>query len=314
MDARRVLVLAAAIVVPVVLVGSGCDDARPVASAVAPKFDLQGHRGARGHHPENTLLGFRAALAIGVTTLEMDVGIAKDGVAVVHHDEGLSAAIARGPDGQWLEQPTPLLSGLTWKQTQSVDVGRLKPGSIYASRFPLQRGEDGVRIPRLSQVLSEAEAISGGRMLYSVETKLTPDHPTWTVPPDEFAETLVREIRAAGVERRTLIQSFDWRSLRHVARSHPEIQTACLTTEQRGEDNVGRMQPGPSRWTAGLDVDDFDGSVPKLAHAAGCAVWSPFHGDLHAADLAEARELGLRVIPWTANEPEEIEALWPRCS
>ena len=300
------LVRVVVLIVLLALLAWGCDRGTP---PLAPGFDLQGHRGARGLFPENTLLGFRGALAIGVTTLEMDVGITQDGVAVVHHDEGLSAAIARGPSGGWLKQPTSLLRVLSWQKLQDIDVGRIKPGSIYAARFPRQQGSDGVRIPRLAYVLSEAEAISGGRIRYNIETKLDPDHPSWTASPVEFAEAIVAEIEAAGVGERTLIQSFDWRTLRHVAKHHPSIQTACLTTEQPGEDTVGRMQPGPSRWTAGLDVDDFEGSVPHLAQAAGCAVWSPFQGDLNPADMLLARELAVRVIPWTANEPEEIEAM-----
>ncbi len=312
-DRRRPAVNALALGACFALVASaGCEREGRVTPAVpafepAPAFDLQGHRGARGLYPENTQRGFRAALAIGVTTLEMDVGVTADGVVVVHHDEGLSAAIARGPDGQWLTPPTSLLRVLTWRQTQLLDVGRLKPGSRYGSRFPFQQGEDGIRIPRLSEVLSRADAISGRRILYNVETKLTPDQPDWTLAPIPFAEAVVNEIRAAGVERRTMIQSFDWRTLRHIAQEHPDIQTSCLTTEQSGEDTIARMHPGPSLWTAGLDIDDYGGSVPHLVHAASCAVWSPFHGDLSAADLATAHELGLRVIPWTTNEPGEIE-------
>jgi glycerophosphoryl diester phosphodiesterase len=289
-----------------VLMAGGC---RRGSQPAVQEFELQGHRGARGLHPENTRHGFRETLALGVTTLEMDIGVTKDGVAVVHHDESLNAAIARDPDGAWMEPPTPLVSALAWQEIQRFDVGRLKPWTLYESRFPLQQGRDGIAIPRLSDVLSEAESISGGRILYNVETKLTPDQPSWTLPPVEFAEVVVRELRAAGVERRAMIQSFDWRTLRHLEKNHPDIQTACLTTEQSGEDTIGRMQPGPSIWTAGLDVDDFDGSVPELVHAAGCSVWSPFRQDLHAADLASAHELGLRVIPWTVNAPHEIDAM-----
>jgi glycerophosphoryl diester phosphodiesterase len=61
----------------------------------AAAFDLQGHRGARGLAPENTLAGFRAALAIGVTTLELDLGITRDGVLVIYHDQRLNPALTR---------------------------------------------------------------------------------------------------------------------------------------------------------------------------------------------------------------------------
>ena len=73
-------------------------------------MDVQGHRGARGYLPENTLPGFSRALAIGVNTLELDVGVTRDGVVVVHHDRGLNPDIARGPDGKWVPRPTPINS------------------------------------------------------------------------------------------------------------------------------------------------------------------------------------------------------------
>ena len=72
-------------------------------------FDLQGHRGARGLAPENTLPAFAQALSLGVTTLEMDVGVTKDGVVIVMHERRLSPDVARGPDGQWLAAPGPTI-------------------------------------------------------------------------------------------------------------------------------------------------------------------------------------------------------------
>jgi len=272
-------------------------------------FDLQGHRGARGLHPENTVEGFREALAIGVTTLEMDVGTTRDGVVVVHHDEKLHPHVARGPGGSWLDAPTPALHALTWQELLRHDVGRLRPGSTYAERFPEQRGRDGIRIPRLSEVLAEAERISAGRIHYNVETKLSPDAPERTAGPEELADALLRELRAARVETRALVQSFDWRSLRHVNEVAPATVTACLTSEDPEEDTVMRGVPGASPWTAGLDVDDFDGSVPRLVKAAGCGVWSPDFQHLSAADVASSHELGLRVIPWTVNERADIDAV-----
>src|SRR3989304_5989363 len=87
-----------------ILVALGCF--LPIA---AQAFDLQGHRGARGLAPENTLPAFAAALSIGVTTLELDVGVTRDGIVVVHHDRTLNPAIARGPDGRRLGQRGPAL-------------------------------------------------------------------------------------------------------------------------------------------------------------------------------------------------------------
>jgi glycerophosphoryl diester phosphodiesterase len=108
---------------------------------------------------------------------------------------------------------------------------------------------------------------------------------------------------------RTTLQSFDWRTLRYAQRVAPEIPTVCLTTQQPGDDNVQVGQPGPSPLLAGLDVDDFAGSVPRLVRAAGCAVWSPNARDLTAATLTEAHKEGLKVVVWTVNEESEMNAL-----
>jgi glycerophosphoryl diester phosphodiesterase len=101
------------------------------------------------------------------------------------------------------------------------------------------------------------------------------------------------------------VQSFDWRTLVEIRRLAPEIRTACLTIQQASFDNVQQGRPGPSPWTAGLDVDDL-GSVPRLVARAGCAVWSPFFRELTAERVEEARALGLAVIPWTVNDRADM--------
>src|SRR4029450_12405343 len=118
----------------------------------ASAFDLQGHRGARGLAPENTLEAFRTALAMGVTTLGLDLALTSDGVLVVSHDSRLNPDHTRGPDGKFLDAEGPAIRSLTLAQVQRYDVGRLKPGTALAATFPEQRGMDGVRIPTLMEV------------------------------------------------------------------------------------------------------------------------------------------------------------------
>src|SRR5437773_12544800 len=94
----------------------------------AQAFDLQGHRGARGLAPENTLEAFALALSIGVTTLELDLAVTKDDIVVVSHDRSLNPYHTRGPDGKFLEREGPPIRSLTLAQVKTYDVGRLKPG------------------------------------------------------------------------------------------------------------------------------------------------------------------------------------------
>ena len=252
-------------------------------ACAAQAFVLQGHRGARGTAPENTLPGFAAALAVGVATLELDAGVTRDGVVVIHHDRRLNPDIARGPDGRWIEAPGPLLRELDFKALRRYDVGRLRPGSEYAARFPEQAPADGARIPRLAELFALVRKAGNDEVRFNIETKISPAAPAETLPPEAFARALIGEIRKAGVAARATVQSFDWRTLHAVERAAPEIATVYLTGRRQG------------------------GSQPQAVHAAGGTVWSPHYEELDTAALIEARALGLKVVPWTVNEPGFIE-------
>src|SRR4029450_3232365 len=263
-------------------------------------FDLQGHRGARGLAPENTIASFSRALAIGVTSLELDVGMTKDGVVVVHHDERLNPDTARGPEGAFLSQRGPAIYSLTLEELKRYDVGRLKPGTAYAASLPEQRPHDGARIPTLAEVFALGRRADHIR--FNIETKLTPTSGADVPEPELFAKAVAAAVREAGLAERVSIQSFDWRILRVLRRIQPNIPRGGLTSEQPDYDTIQRGKPGASPWTAGLDVAEFGGSVPRLVAAADCRVWSPAFEDLTSECIAEASALGIRVIPWIVNE------------
>ncbi len=280
-------------------------------------FDLQGHRGARGLVPENTLPAFAKGLSIGVTTLEMDAAITKDDVVVVSHDPALNPSITRGPDGAWLAAPRgPLIRDLTYAELQRYDVGRLKPDSPYAKNYPDQAPMDGTRIPRLSEVFDLVKRSGNDQVQFDIETKVFPLAPGDTIAPEAFARRLIAEIRRAGMAKRTMIQSFDWSALQVVRREAPEIRTVYLSIRRPSLDNIctGSAKGKPlapsgeceaSAWTAGFQLRDY-GSIPKMVKAAGGDVWSPYFGDLDEAQRREAKSLGLRVIPWTVNDSAQI--------
>jgi glycerophosphoryl diester phosphodiesterase len=282
---------------------AGAEDARPWA------FDLQAHRGGRGLWPENTLAAFSEVLTFGVSTLELDCAVTKDGVVVVSHDPALNPDLTRDADGAFLEKAGPPLRSLTYEELRRYDVGRLRPGSEYASRHPDQQGIDAQRIPRLADVFALARMRGNDDVRFNVETKIFPDQPDLTPGPEPFAEAVVKVVREAGMEGRTTIQSFDWRTLEVVRKMAPRIVTVALTTQRPGEDRVQVGRPGPSPWLAGLDVDDFGGSIPKLVKASGAAVWSPNYLDIEARQVEEAHALGLLVVPWTVNETKDLERL-----
>ncbi|BAT60011.1 glycerophosphoryl diester phosphodiesterase precursor [Variibacter gotjawalensis] len=279
-----------------------------ILASPAHAFDLQGHRGARGLAPENTLPAFATALRLGVTTLEFDLAMTKDGVLVVHHDPTLNPNIARGPDGQYITTRTPLRD-LTLDEVKRYDVGRLKADSGYGKTHPEQKPVDGTRIPTLSEVVAFVERAGAKDVRFNIETKLSPTTDAETADPATFARAIADAIRNAGLTERATVQSFDWRTLKILRELAPEIRRVCLTVEAPTFDTVQRGKPGASPWLAGLDIDDFDHSVPKLAHAAGCAVWSPNYREVTGDSIAAAKVLGIQVIPWTVNDRSEMARL-----
>ncbi len=269
-------------------------------------FDLQGHRGARGLAPENTLAAFRTALAIGVTTLETDLAVTKDGVLVVSHDPHLDPDLVRGPDGAWIRGPGAAIHSLTRAELARYDIGRTNPASQYAKSFPGQKAADGQRFPTLDQVFALGATTP---VRFNLETKITPTSGNDTVDPATFAKLVADAVRTAGMTSRVTVQSFDWRTLVALKTIAPGIPTACLTMETASNDTVQRNSAAPSPWHAGLALATHNGSVPKLAKAAGCSTWSPFWRNVTPEAIAEAHAAGMKVVPWTVNDPAEMGKL-----
>jgi glycerophosphoryl diester phosphodiesterase len=247
---------------------------------MALALDIQGHRGTRGYLPENTLPAFRRAIEMGVNTLELDVGVTRDSVVVVHHDRRLNPDLARGPDGRWVEPPTPTIHSLSFAELEKYDVGRIRPGSQYAARYPHQQAIDGTRIPRLSDLFALGKQNS---VRFNIELKLVPSHPDETLAPEPFARALIAEVRKGGMEKRSTLQSFDWRVLKVIEREAPELATAYLT-------------------------EAADSQVAQV-RAAGAKIWSPDYRALTKQALDEAHAAGMRVVVWTVNEPRDIARL-----
>lgn len=270
-------------------------------AAASQALDIQGHRGARGLAPENTLPAFAKALEIGVTTFEMDCAITKDGVVVVSHDPALNPDITRGHDGKWLRKTGPAIWSLTYAELQRYDVGRLNPSNPYAKRWPEQRPVDGTRIPRLADVFALVRKSGNDTVRFNIETKVSPLEPDATPSPEEFARMLILLTQKEKMSRRVMIQSFDWRTLAVVQKEAPEIATVYLTSVSGFMDNI--QADGKSPWTAGHRVRDHGGSIPRMIKSAGGAAWSPYQGDLTRDAVKEAQALGLKVVAWTVNDP-----------
>ena len=267
-------------------------------------FDIEAHRGGRALLPENTLPAFANALSMGVTTLELDVGITSDGAVVISHERGLNPDLARDAKGDYVAAPgTPFIK-LRLDEVRTYDVGQIRPGSAYARQFPDQRAIPGTRIPTLKELFALVRKSGDSCVRFNIETKIDPNHPDQSPDPQTFVTMLLDLIDAEGFVDRVMIQSFDWRTLQLVQQRSPRIPTVYLTL-QRGSGSTIALDKATD-WTAGFNPADHGGSLPRTIKAAGGAIWSPYFGDIDAALVTEAHGLGVRVVVWTVNKPDDM--------
>ena len=272
-------------------------------------FELHGHRGARALRPENTLAAFAHAIDIGVTAVELDCCVSRDGVVIVTHDPELNPDLTRDATDRYLEGTGPAVISLDLATLRSYDVGRMRPGCAYGKPFPDQVPVDGERLPTLIEVLELARDRGGESAWVNIEAKLDPTRPELTPPPERFAQHLLADLDATGMRGRVIVQCFDWRVVAAMLAIAPDVVTAALTTQQGTDDTVWVGRGALSPWLAGMDPADHGNSVPRMVAALGASLWAPDYLDLDATRVAEAHAHGLGVLPWTANDPAAMGAL-----
>ncbi|MFN2495121.1 MAG: glycerophosphodiester phosphodiesterase family protein [Pseudonocardiaceae bacterium] len=283
------------------------------------RFDPQAHRGGIGLVVESTLAAFANALEIGVSTLELDVQITEDGVAVVTHDRQVSEATCRDTGLAVSGDPEypyvgKYVTHLTLSQVRTLDCGsQTKP------QYPQQRPVPGARMPLLSEVFALVECHRADQVGYNIETKVEAAAPEETAPREQFVQVVAREVRAAKLVHRVSIQSFDWGALMRMREIEPRLPIVALTNGDFLE--VGH--PGASPWLGGIDIDDYGGDLVAAADSFGADAISPVHGmpqDGRVTDpgyepyttpglVARAHDAGMLVIPWTVNDMPTMASL-----
>jgi glycerophosphoryl diester phosphodiesterase len=248
---------------------------------VTTRFELQGHRGARGLFPENTVAGVLDTLALGVSSIELDIAVTADDVVVICHDPFLNADLTRDESGAWLSSRQPLIHGMSFAALRMFDVGRLRPESDTQARFPDQVGQDGLRIPTLVEMLEVTRA-SGA--ILDVELKTDAAHPEWSCAPEHMARLVIEVARSCDALERLVVRSFDWRGLAWLQTHCPTLPLAWLSYRQ----------PDPAR---------------VIAASNGRGTWAPYFDDLTPSAVTDAQSKGLRVAPWTVNEPADMARL-----
>ncbi|MEV6864850.1 glycerophosphodiester phosphodiesterase family protein [Streptosporangium subroseum] len=282
-------------------------------------FDLQAHRGGLGLVVESTLDSFANGLKVGVSTLELDIQITKDGKAVVTHDRKVDGKKCQdtGPvsaDDAGYPYVGKYINTLTLAQVRTLDCG-----SRTLPDFPAQRPAPGARMPLLSEVFDLVKSYRADDVMLNVETKVEAGAPSETAPREQFVQVAAREIRRARMMRQVTIQSFDWGSLMRMRQVEPRLPLVALTDFtflQTG-------QPGASPWLGGIDIDDFGGDPLKAVKSFGAGAFSPVHGFPQNGKVTdpgyrpyvtktmvdEAHRLGIKVIPWTVDDEPTMNKL-----
>ena len=306
--AARPVARALAVVLTVLV--AGCSSpSEPGGSAptrLGATFDLQAHRGGAGLATEESLVAFGKALDLGVSTLELDAQVTKDLHVLVAHDPRVNRDNCQ--DTRPATQGDPLFpyAGKPYKLLTLAQVRTLDCGYQRAVGFPQQ---EVVRAPiaELAEVFDLVSSRGADDVALNIELKTEADDLDVTVARDVFAATVWQEVARAGMESRVTIQSFDWASLSALHRIAPSAALVALTTPSRLE--VGK--DGASVWLGGLDVDDFGGDAVKAAASLpGVVAISPrYDSPVDAGFVERAHAAGLRVVPWTVDEEDEMRRL-----
>jgi len=236
------------------------------AVSASNRIQVQGHRGARAVLPENSLPAFEHAIEVGADVLELDVVLTKDDVPVVSHDPVLNRRICSGPG-----------SGVVREMTLA-EIRQWDCGAVVNPEFPSQKAIPGTRIPTLEEVLALAPK---GDFWFNIETKV----PSSNAPdPELFAQRLYEAVRKHSLERRVMVQSFDFRTLRAMRAIAPGIKLSAL-------------------WSG------LPRSFVQIAREAGADIVSPHYLIVNKARVEEAHRAGIPVMPWTVNSPADWDRM-----
>jgi glycerophosphoryl diester phosphodiesterase len=267
-------------------------------------FDIEAHRGGRALFPENTLPAFANALSMGVNTLELDVGVTRDGAIVVSHERKLNPDLARAADGAYIALSGIPFVQLSLAEVRTYDVGQIRPGSAYAAQFPDQHAVPDTPIPTLTEVFDLVRKSGDRDVRLNIETKIDPHYPAESPDPERFVTLLLDLLQAQEFSDRVMVQSFDWRTLQLVRKLSPSIPTVYLTQQHGFGATISPDKA--SAWTAGFDPAEYGHSLPRTIKAAGGAIWSPYFGDVDRDLIAESHRLGLAVVVWTVNATADM--------
>ncbi len=251
------------------------------------QIDWQGHRGARGLLPENSIPAFLLALEFPVTTLELDLAVSKDDQLIVSHDPWMSASICKKTDGSDVgksEEEELLIMEMTYEEIRQFDCGS-RGNSRFKDQKPMK-----VYKPSFADVVESVKQYceKNGRPFpnFNIEIKSQTKWDAIKTPkPSKFAHLVVEEIQRLGIKERTTIQSFDLRSLQAAHQLDSTLSLAFLIDDLKGVDK---------------NLEEL-GFVPDI--------YSPHYLMVSKNVVDVVHDKGMKLIPWTVNDIETMQML-----
>ncbi len=297
-------------VIGLVAIGSLLASVTP-AAAEPVSFDLQAHRGGRGETTEESLRAYTKALELGVSTLELDIVLTKDNQPLIWHDPKIDPTKCADTAPAFPGDPMypyvgKLVVDLTLQQVRTLDCGKL------LRDFPTAEVVRNNKIATLPELFALADSY-GANVRYNIETKVEAGAPGTSAAPEQFVDVILAAVRAAGKVNDVEIQSFDWRTLPMVRQAEPSIPLVALWDETTWIPD--------SPWTAGVNPavvgDPITGAMQVGANILSPGYSVPYGlttKDPNFALVADrafndrAHALGLKVIPWTVDDPDTMRA------
>jgi glycerophosphoryl diester phosphodiesterase len=250
-------------------------------------IDWQGHRGARGLLPENTIPAFIKALDLDMNTLELDLAVSRDNVLIISHEPWLNRDICSKPDGSPISRADEEAFQI-WKMT-AAEISRCDCGSRGNPRFLTQQRMRAVK-PSLADMVAAVKKYCDEKKRplpnFNIEIKSRPDWDNHLAPSvSDFAALVLKEINRLGIRDKTCVQSFDPRALEALYQLDKDLTMAFLVENTEGvEKNLAKLSFKP-------------------------AIYSPYFLLLTEPIVRDLHQRRMKVIPWTVNEAADMKRL-----
>jgi len=256
--------------------------------------DLQGHRGARGHRPENTIPAFKYCMDQNMTTIELDTNVTKDRDLIIYHDSKINSSLCLDDTGK-PARPVPV------RELTVAELKKLDCGSVKNPKFPQQVPVKNTRLSTLSEFFTFVEKYRVQKGIknppdFNIELKFDE---IYTDPEiKEGASLMVREIEKAGMVKRSTVQCFVIDFLPEIKKLNSNIATSAL------------FQPTYLQgFLMMLGLNANRKAILEKTLAAGADIISPYYLYVTPRFVQECHSKNIRVIPWTVNDEKTMRKM-----